>query len=111
MRPYKREFQYQEIVKSAELTGISILSSQVVSLPFQSVIQEIANFCAAMDTLIDQDGVYQTIGLNIYIYILFTFMKQFCEKLYLFQIQISLHEVGYLLSRHTRNDQCNGNFS
>ena len=28
-----------------------ILSSQVVSLPFQS-----ANFCAAMDTLIDQDG-------------------------------------------------------
>ena len=30
-----------------------ILSSQVVSLPFQSVI--LANFCAAMDTLIDQD--------------------------------------------------------
>ena len=33
-----------------------ILSSQVVSLPFQSVIQEVANFCAAMDTLIDQDA-------------------------------------------------------
>ena len=32
-----------------------ILSSQVVSQPFQSVIQEVANFCAAMDTLIDQD--------------------------------------------------------
>ena len=31
------------------------MSSQVVSLPFQSVIQEVANFCAAMDTLIDQD--------------------------------------------------------
>ena len=35
----------------------NILSSQVVSLPFQSVIQEVANFCAAMDTLIDQDAV------------------------------------------------------
>ena len=31
-----------------------ILSSQVVSLPLQSVI-EVANVCAAMDTLIDQD--------------------------------------------------------
>ena len=35
---------------------ITILSSQVVSLPFQSVM-EVANFCAAMDTLIDQDGL------------------------------------------------------
>ena len=36
---------------------VCILSSQVVSLPFQSVIHmEVANFCAAMDTLIDQDG-------------------------------------------------------
>ena len=34
-----------------------ILSSQVVSLPLQSVIHmEVANFCAAVDTLIDQDG-------------------------------------------------------
>ena len=33
-----------------------ILSSQVVSLPLQFVIQEVENFCAAMDTLIDQDG-------------------------------------------------------
>ena len=32
-----------------------ILSSQVVSLPCKSVIQ-VANFCAAMDTLIDQDA-------------------------------------------------------
>ena len=34
-----------------------ILSSQVVSLPLQSVIHKvaIANFCAAMDSLIDQD--------------------------------------------------------
>ena len=32
-----------------------ILSSQVVSLPLQFVIQEIANFCASMDTVIDQD--------------------------------------------------------
>ena len=31
-----------------------ILSSQVVSLPLQSIM-EVANFCAAMDTLIDQD--------------------------------------------------------
>ena len=31
-----------------------ILSSQVVSLSLQSVM-EVANFCAAMDTLIDQD--------------------------------------------------------
>ena len=37
--------------------GYHILSSQVVSLPWQSVIQEVANFCAAMDTLIDQDGI------------------------------------------------------
>ena len=29
-----------------------ILSSQVVSLPL-----EVANFCAAMDTLVDQDGL------------------------------------------------------
>ena len=35
---------------------IPILRSQVVSLPLQSVIQKVANFCAAMDTLIDQDG-------------------------------------------------------
>ena len=35
---------------------VHVLSSQVVSLPLQSVIQEVANFCAAMDTLIDQDG-------------------------------------------------------
>ena len=34
----------------------NILSSQAVSLPLQSVIQEVANFCAAIDTLIDQDG-------------------------------------------------------
>ena len=32
-----------------------ILSSQVVSLPLQSVIQ-VANFCAPIETLIDQDG-------------------------------------------------------
>ena len=31
-----------------------ILNSQVVSLSLQSVM-EVANFCAAMDTLIDQD--------------------------------------------------------
>ena len=34
-----------------------ILNSQVVSLPLQFEIQEVANFCAAMDTLMDQDGV------------------------------------------------------
>ena len=34
----------------------TILSSQVVSLPCKSVIQDVANFCAVMDTLIDQDG-------------------------------------------------------
>ena len=33
---------------------ITLLNSQVVSLPLQSVMQ-VANFCAAMDTLIDQD--------------------------------------------------------
>ena len=33
-----------------------ILSFQVVSLPLQSVM-EVANFCAAMDTLIDEDDV------------------------------------------------------
>ena len=38
----------------------SILSSQVVSLPCKSVM-EVANFCAAMDTLIDQDAeLWQT---------------------------------------------------
>ena len=44
-----------------------ILSSQVVSLPFQFVIQEVANFCAAMDTLIDQDE--QPSSLHSYIYV------------------------------------------
>ena len=39
-----------------KVMGWYILSSQVVSLPCKSVIQ-VANFCAAMDTLIDQDGV------------------------------------------------------
>ena len=42
--------------------GRLILSSQVVLLPFQPVI-EVANFCAAMDTLIDQDGVVLVIGI------------------------------------------------
>ena len=37
-------------------TGEGILSSQAVSLHFQSVI-EVANVCAAIDTLIDQDAV------------------------------------------------------
>ena len=37
------------------LRGLCILSSQVV-LSSQSVM-EVANFCAAMDTLIDQDAV------------------------------------------------------
>ena len=41
--------------------SIIILSSQVVSLPLQSVIQ-VANFCAAMDTLIDQDDQLLTIS-------------------------------------------------
>ena len=44
--------------------GTGILSSQVVSLPLQSVIQEVANFCAVMDTLTDQDGG-QGAGLKI----------------------------------------------
>ena len=39
---------------------IPILSSQVVSLPLQSVIQEVGNFCAAIDTLIDQDALSHT---------------------------------------------------
>ena len=46
------------IYATGGLLGImweSILSSQVVSLPLQSVIQ-VANFYAAMDTLIDQDS-------------------------------------------------------
>ena len=38
-------------------SGTCILNSQVVSLPLQFVIQKVANFCATMDTLIDQDGV------------------------------------------------------
>ena len=38
----------------APFTYTGILSSQVVSLPLQSV--DVANFCAAMDTLIDQDA-------------------------------------------------------
>ena len=36
---------------------IPILSSQVVSLPLQTEILEFANFCAALDTLIGQDGL------------------------------------------------------
>ena len=44
-----------------------ILSSQVVSLPCKSVIQEVtevANFCAAMDTLIDQDVLLTASAFN-----------------------------------------------
>ena len=47
--------------------SICILSSQVVSLSLQSV--EVANFCAAMDTLIDQ-MVYMWIYLR----------QQLCEN-------------------------------
>ena len=42
------------------LIMLYILSSQVVSLPCKSVILEVANFCAAMDTLIDQDECCKT---------------------------------------------------
>ena len=35
--------------------SILISQLQVVSLPLQSVMEEVANFCAATDTLIDQD--------------------------------------------------------
>ena len=37
-----------------------ILSSQFISLPLQSVILEVANFCAAMDTLIDHQDAENT---------------------------------------------------
>ena len=37
------------------ITYIHILSSHVVSLP----LQEVANFCAAMETLIDQDDIFR----------------------------------------------------
>ena len=46
-------------VTGAQSPELAILSSQVASLPFQSVIQEVANFCAAMDTLTDQDESWQ----------------------------------------------------
>ena len=36
----------------------------MISLPFQSVIQEVENFYAAMDTLIDQDACL--LGLRSY---------------------------------------------
>ena len=62
--------------------GHFILSSQVVSLPLQS-----ANFCAAMDTLIDQDGgIYVQpsmigIPLNITFNILYkTFIGHVSDK-------------------------------
>ena len=43
----------------------SILSSQVISPPCKSVIHlEVANFCAAMDTLIDQDGLLVAVHTN-----------------------------------------------
>ena len=52
------------ILKLAKLIGYSgifmdgcILSPQVVSLPLQSVIHGGCKLCAAMDTLIDQDGM------------------------------------------------------
>ena len=45
-----------------KLTYEAILNSQVVSLPLQSVIPiKVANFCAAMDTLTDQDDMKLTI--------------------------------------------------
>ena len=43
------------------LQGTCILNSQVVSLPLQSMIKvEVANFCAVMDTLVDEDGLHVT---------------------------------------------------
>ena len=44
------------IVAFLRIGGEDILSSQVVSLPLQ-LVMEVANFCAAMDTLIGQDVV------------------------------------------------------
>ena len=47
---------------------LPILSSQVLSLPLQSVILEVANFCAAIDTLIGQDARYPiAIILRLYV--------------------------------------------
>ena len=50
------------------VTILAILSSQVVSLPLQSVIQEVvilevAKFCAAMDTFIGQDAYWHAARL------------------------------------------------
>ena len=44
-------------------SSCTILSSQVVSLSFQSV-----NFCAAMDTLIDQDAVVLEVVVNEHVH-------------------------------------------
>ena len=44
----------QSVICSVCMMSV-ILSSQVVSLPLQSVTLEVANFCAKMDTLIGQD--------------------------------------------------------
>ena len=46
---------YLSFGSSLTYTPSSTLSSQVVSLPLQSVIQ-VAKFCASMDTLMDQDA-------------------------------------------------------
>ena len=44
-----------------EIIAVPILSSQVVSLTLPSVIPEVANFCTTMDTLMDQDVLYQAL--------------------------------------------------
>ena len=41
--------------------GACIVRFQVVSLPVQSTILEVANFCAVMATLVDQDGVHEAL--------------------------------------------------
>ena len=50
---------WNENCKIVNDISCSILSSQVVSLPLQSVM--VANFCAAMDTLIDQDVAVENV--------------------------------------------------
>ena len=74
-------------IKYAIVFPKCILSSQVVSLPLQSVIQEVANFCAAMDSLIDQDAQS---GSNI----MFSLKEIFCFISFLVSCS-SINELEY----------------
>ena len=90
-----------------------ILTSQVASLPLQSVIKRLqtSGFCAAMDTLIDQDAVANEVAIfrrenytkgndtNVFCFILFFLLSLFCVHLIPFLDVITLTPIHISYTR------------